>query len=207
MNTLIIPAYNEAANIGRVLHVVSDMPDFQEIIVVDDGSGDRTAEVADAFGVRVIRLERNQGKGGALAAGLKACETPFLTLLDADLIGLQKHHVRALGQPVLNGEAAMSMGIFASGRFRTDWAQMIAPSITGQRVLRRELLASLPGLEKTRYGVDLALTRHAKRLGVPVAEIVLRDVTQRMKEEKLGLARGMAARLKMYWEILRVIGK
>ncbi|MFC4768824.1 glycosyltransferase family 2 protein [Effusibacillus consociatus] len=207
MNTLIIPAYNEAANLPHVLCVVKDMDCFYEIIVVDDGSSDQTAEVANSFGVRVIRLEQNQGKGGAIAAGLRASETPFLTLLDADLIGLQPHHVEALGQPVLNGEAAMSMGIFSSGRFRTDWAQKIAPSITGQRVLRRELLESMPALETTRFGVDLAMTNHAKRLRLPVVEVILHDLTQRMKEEKLGLARGVAARLKMYWEIMRVIGK
>lgn len=202
-----IPAYNEAANIAGVLQVVADMPDFHDIIVVDDGSTDSTAEVAASFGVRVIRLAQNQGKGGAIAAGLKASDSPFLTLLDADLVGLQPKHVRLLAQPVLNGEAAMSMGIFTSGRLPTDWAQKIAPSITGQRVLRRELLESMPDLENTRFGVDLALTKHAKRLNVPVVEVLLQDLTQKMKEEKLGLARGAAARLKMYWEILRVIGK
>ncbi|GAX90561.1 glycosyltransferase family 2 protein [Effusibacillus lacus] len=207
MNTLIVPAYNEAANIPQVLRIVAEMPDFQEIIVVDDGSSDSTAEVASKFGVKVIRLEENQGKGGAIAAGVKASGTPFLTLLDADLVGLQPRHVRLLAQPVLDGEAAMSMGLFASGRLRTDWAQRIAPSITGQRVLRRELLESMPDLQTTRFGVDLALTRHVRRLRLPVAEVILHDLTQKMKEEKLGWMRGTAARMKMYWEIFRVMGK
>jgi glycosyltransferase involved in cell wall biosynthesis len=204
---LIIPAYNESANIHRVLDVVTAMRLFHEIIVVDDGSFDNTAEIAGSFGVRVVRLEQNRGKGGAIAAGLRASGTPFLTLLDADLIGLQPTHVHSLAEPVLAGEAGMSMGIFASGRLSTDWAQKIVPAITGQRVLRRELLESMPNLETTRYGVDLALTNHAKRLGMPIAEVYLQGLTQRMKEEKLGFARGFAARLRMYWEILRVMGK
>lgn len=207
MNTLIIPAYNEAANISRVLSVVTKMPDFREIIVVDDGSSDETSSIAATFGVRVIRVERNQGKGGAIAVGFQACGTPFLTLLDADLIGLQPHHLRSLAEPVLNGQAAMSLGLFASGRKRTDWAQKIAPAITGQRVLRRELLAGIPDLAATRFGVDLIITNHVKRMQLPIAEVFLHDVTQQMKEEKLGLVHGMAARLKMYWEILRVMGK
>lgn len=207
MNTLIIPAFNEAANIPRVLNVVTEMPDFKEIIVVDDGSSDETSQVAASFGVRVIRLEQNQGKGGAVAVGFQVSETPFLTLLDADLIGLYPYHVRALAQPVLDGKAAMSLGLFASGRKRTDWAQKLTPSITGQRVLRRELLAAIPDLAATRFGVDLVITNHVKRLELPIAEVLLHDVTQQMKEEKLGLLHGMSARLKMYWEILRVIGK
>ncbi|WP_200759441.1 glycosyltransferase family 2 protein [Effusibacillus dendaii] len=208
MNTLIIPAYNESSNIGRVLQVVIGMrDDFQEVVVVDDGSTDQTSDVSLQYGARVIRLETNQGKGGAIAAGLRACGTPFLTLLDADLIGLRPDHLRLLAAPVLQGEAAMSMGIFSAGRKRTDWAQKVAPSITGQRVLRRELLETMPGLANARYGVDYALTAHAKRMKLPVAEVILHDLTQIMKEEKLGLTKGFAARLKMYWEIFRVMGK
>lgn len=207
MNTLIIPAYNESRYIPHVLSVVTGMPDFKEVIVVDDGSTDQTALIAARYAVRVIRLEQNRGKGGAIAAGLETCETPFLTFLDADLIGLLPEHIRALTKPVLEDRYAMALGLFASGRKRTDWAQKLVPSITGQRVVRRELLQNLPDLGSTRFGVDLAITNHIKRMQLPIAEVIMHNVTQQMKEEKLGLARGMAARLKMYWEILRVMGR
>jgi glycosyltransferase involved in cell wall biosynthesis len=207
VNTLIIPAYNESDSIANVLGIVTKMSDFQEIIVVDDGSVDATSEVAGSFGVRVIRLQQNAGKGGAIAAGMRASDTPFVTLLDADLLGLKPSHIHALASPVLNGEAVMSLGLFASGRKRTDWAQKIAPSITGQRVLQRQVLETLPDLETARFGVDYALTKHVKNLKLPIAEVFLHDLSQRMKEEKLGLARGTAARMKMYWEILRVFAK
>jgi glycosyltransferase involved in cell wall biosynthesis len=205
MLSLIIPAYNEAHNISRVLDVVTQMDDFQEIIVVDDGSVDRTHEVAARYPVHVIRLERNQGKGAAIAAGVRAAKSPFLVLLDADLIGLTPEHIRRLTRPVMEGEAVMTMGLFARGRLATDLAQKISPSITGQRALRREVLEGLSRLEETRYGVDLMLTRHVKRLNLPVQHVWLDDVTQQMKEEKLGFSRGFAARLKMYWDILRVM--
>jgi hypothetical protein len=67
------------------------------------------------------------------------------------------------------------------------------------------VLEGLSRLEETRYGVDLMLTRHVKRLNLPVQHVWLDDVTQQMKEEKLGFSRGFAARLKMYWDILRVM--
>lgn len=207
MLSLIIPAYNEAPNIARVLDVVTRMEECQEVIVVDDGSTDDTQRVASSYPVRVIRRSHNGGKGAALAAGLQAATSPFLLLLDADLIGLTAEHVRLLSRPVLNGDTAMTLGVFTGGRFATDLAQRITPSLTGQRALRREVLATLPGLEAMRYGVDLALTQHARRGGWPVQVVELHDMTQQMKEEKLGLSRGLLARCKMYWEILRVIAK
>ncbi|GIM47836.1 glycosyl transferase [Collibacillus ludicampi] len=205
MLSLIIPAYNESQNIARVLDVVTQMNDFHEIIVVDDGSMDHTYQVASSYPVRVIRLEQNRGKGAAIAEGLKAAQCPFLVLLDADLIGLTPEHIRRLIRPVLEGEAVMTMGLFANGRFATDLAQKMTPSITGQRAFRRDVLEGLPQLEETRFGVDFVLTRHVKRLNLPVKTVFLDDVTQQIKEEKLGFSRGFVARLKMYWEILRVL--
>lgn len=207
MFSLIIPAYNESQNIGRVLDVVTRMDDFREIIVVDDGSCDNTFLVASNYPVRVIRLSQNRGKGAAIAAGIRAAKGSFLVFLDADLIGLTPEHVRLLISPVKEGKAAMTMGLFTKGRLMTDLAQRVAPSITGQRALRRDLLEGLTWLEETRFGVDLALTRHVKRLKVQIQTVFLDDLTQQMKEEKLGFSRGVIARLKMYWDILRVMSK
>jgi glycosyltransferase involved in cell wall biosynthesis len=203
--TLIIPAYNEAENIERVLDVVVSMPDFQQIIVVDDGSVDGTYDKIKQYPVEVIRFDLNRGKGAAIWAGVQSARSPFLMLLDADLIGLQEGHLRQLIRPVLQEGAAMSLGLFGAGRFATDWAQKVAPNLSGQRVLRREVLESLPMIEHSRYGVEVALTRHVRKQGWPVAEVPLTDLTHRMKEEKLGLVPGVAARLRMYWDIMRVL--
>lgn len=207
MLTLIIPAYNEEENIERVLDVVVDMPDFQQIIVVDDGSVDGTYDKIRKYPVQIIRHQQNRGKGAAIWAGVQSARSPYIMLLDADLIGLQSSHLRALIQPVLHDGAAMSLGLFGTGRFATDWAQRVAPNLTGQRVVKREVLESLPTIEHTRYGIEVALTRHVKRQGFPVAEVPLRDLTHRMKEEKLGLVRGFSARMKMYMDIMRVLIK
>ena len=69
---IIIPAYNEQDALGGVLREIQslDVRDL-EIVVVDDGSSDRTAEVAHAAGARVLRLCRNLGIGGAVQSGLR----------------------------------------------------------------------------------------------------------------------------------------
>jgi hypothetical protein len=67
---IIIPAYNEARNLPRVLGSLrADHPDW-DLVVVDDGSADDTAEIATGHGVRVLRLPFNLGIGGAVQAGL-----------------------------------------------------------------------------------------------------------------------------------------
>ncbi|TCP58865.1 glycosyl transferase family 2 [Tumebacillus sp. BK434] len=205
MLTLIIPAYNEAENIEAVLDVVVTMPDFQQIVVIDDGSVDGTYDKIKQYPVESIRFDHNRGKGAAIWAGVQFAQHPYIMLLDADLIGLREEHLRSLIEPVVHGDAAMSLGLFGTGRFATDWAQRVAPNLSGQRVLRREVLESLPMLEDARYGVEVALTRHVRHAGLKVAEVPLSELTHRMKEEKLGLVPGFMARMRMYWDIMRVL--
>ena len=66
--TVVIPAYNEEAMIGQVVRVAREFTN--EVIVVDDGSEDRTGEAASAAGASVIRIPANTGKGNALSIGM-----------------------------------------------------------------------------------------------------------------------------------------
>jgi glycosyltransferase involved in cell wall biosynthesis len=80
----IIPAYNEAGKIGRV---VSAACEHLPVLVIDDGSRDETAQIAESSGAKVFRQNPNQGKGLALRAGfLHAIEADFqaVVTLDAD---------------------------------------------------------------------------------------------------------------------------
>jgi glycosyltransferase involved in cell wall biosynthesis len=95
--SIVIPAYNEAARIARSLESVfaylNEQPYDGEVIVVDDGSEDETARVAEqSFAAhagrteaRVIRVEPNRGKGYAVRAGLLAARAPIALFSDADL--------------------------------------------------------------------------------------------------------------------------
>ncbi len=203
--SLVIPAYNEADTIGPVLDVVRSMPEIDQVIVVSDGSTDATAVVARMAGARVVELPTNQGKGAAMHMGVEAAQgSDVIVFLDADLVGLTPAHVRALLSPVLSGEVEATVGVFEGGRVSTDLALALAPFLSGQRALRRHLLEKV-AIGDSGFGVELALNRALKRRGVSIREVVLQDLSQVMKEEKMGLAKGLAARMRMYWEIIREI--
>ena len=202
--TAIVPAYNEELRIRGVVDALKKSKGVDELIVVSDGSTDRTYDlVKDDPDLVALRLPRNLGKAGAMIAGARRARSEWLLFLDADLIGLTPHHVARLLEPIRHGAADMSVGIFHGGWFLTDLSQIIAPSITGQRVVSREFFLSLPDIKDVRYGVEMAIGYHAKREGLRVRSVVLDGVTHPMKEEKLGLLRGGAARLRMYYEMGR----
>ena len=149
----------------------------------------------------------NRGKGGAVKVGLDHCHAEVLLILDADLIGLSEDHINSLLQPVINHQVAMSIGIFEKGRITTDLAQKVAPFLSGQRALQRSLLENISGLDLSRFGIEVALHQYVEENGIEVLQVQLPDLSHVMKEEKLGLSKGLQARAKMYWDILKYVSK
>lgn len=201
----IVPAYNEEKTVGGVIETLLSCAAIHEIIVVSDGSSDSTAEVAKSYPIRVIDLQANLGKGGAMKAGAEQTKCDILLFIDADLVGLSPKHIDALLEPVLSGTTIMSIGVFSEGRPSTDLAQKLAPSLSGQRAIKRELFEKVPRLEESRYGVEVALTRFAEQQGIEIVAVPLPALSQVIKEEKLGFVQGTRARIKMYWDIIKSI--
>lgn len=199
----VIPAYNEERTIVNVLATVSRCRCLDEVIVVSDGSRDGTAGTARCYPCKVIELSENRGKGAAMQAGVAATDAGVIVFLDADLLGLSEHHVADLLLPVVQGEADMTVGIFRQGRLSTDLAQAITPFLSGLRAIGREHIENMADLADSRFGVEMVLTRYARRHHLRVKEVPLRGVSQVMKEEKMGFIPGFRARLRMYWEIVR----
>ena len=85
---VVIPAYNEELSLSEtvteVRRVLVEADIEHEIIVVDDGSKDRTAEIADDLDVRVVRHTRNRGYGTALKSGIRVAAATYIGIVDAD---------------------------------------------------------------------------------------------------------------------------
>jgi len=82
--SIVIPARNEAAGLARLLPALRALLPEAEIIVVDDGSTDDTAQVCAAQGVRLIRHPSARGNGAAIKAGARAAQGDILAFMDAD---------------------------------------------------------------------------------------------------------------------------
>jgi glycosyltransferase involved in cell wall biosynthesis len=226
----IIPAYNEAGRITNVLKMVAAARLVDEIIVVTDGCHDSTADEARGFSarlergevrdekgrrcevpLRVLELEHNIGKGGAMTYGAHRTEAEVLLFLDADLIGLETEHVDALLEPVLRrnpeDRADMTLGLFGGARGGIfGWWMAVChrkfPAITGQRAIRRDVYLAVPGLTRSRFGVETAITRYVLNVWkLRVENVAMYGVTHPLKEEKIGVLRGFRHRAAMYSEM------
>lgn len=199
---ILIPAFNEEKTIARVLQVALES-NLGPVLVVDDGSSDATARTAREAGATVLELPENLGKGGAVFEGIRALQTEIVLLIDADLTGLTPKHLKDLAQPVLDGKADMSRGVFTGGRWTTTAAQQLTPQLNGQRAIKREKLLPIKGLRDSRYGIEIAITEQAKRDGWRTIDVEMLNVSQVMKEEKHGFWPGLKVRLWMYADIIK----
>lgn len=200
----LIPAYNEENTITEIIKTLARVELIDQIVVVDDGSEDDTTPVARAAGAEVIQMPENKGKGAAIMRGVESVEADVFLLLDGDLIGLNQEHVENLLAPVLEDGVDMAVGLFNEGRGLTDLAQYFAPNLSGQRAVKVEILEKIDDLDKEGFGVELLLNSYVKKNG-QMEFVSLPELTHVMKEEKMGLCRGIKARLVMYWEILKTI--
>ncbi len=206
--SIIIPAYNEASCIGGTLeHVLSfarTCPAICEVIVVDDGSTDRTAAIVEgmaaglppgAVTLRLIRNPHNMGKGASVRNGVMAAAGDIVLFTDADLSAPLSESPLIL-DPIEAGQCDVAMGSrgltrrligVRQGIFREKAGRIfnfIVRKVTGMpfrdtqcgfKAFRRE--AILPIFQMQRidgFAFDVELLYHAHRAGLRIREIPVR---------------------------------
>lgn len=204
MVSVIIPAFNEAATIAQKVAEVIDHPAIHEVIVVDDGSDDTTAELAAATGARVIRRAGNGGKAAALDTGVAASSGRYLLFLDADVTGYTHAALSRILEPVVSERYEMFVGIRAR---RTIWLNRVLhffPIIGGERALTRELWQAVPHDHKQGFQIEITMNYCAKWTGKGMGFALIAGTCHRTKEKKYGLMVGLIRRAGMIRDVVAI---
>lgn len=188
--SVIIPAYNEEDTVAKVVEVVRNVSFVDEIIVVNDGSSDKTKEEAIKAGAIVINHETNKGKGEALYTGYKQAECDVIAFIDADIYNLTSKKVESMIMPILLGDAEITKTKFSrvSGRVTELTAKPLLnfffPEISFEQPLSGQFAARKNTLRKINfekdYGVDVGIVIDADVLGISIMEIDIGEIEHDM---------------------------
>lgn len=200
----VVPAFNEERTIRSVIHVLLCHPRIKEVIVVDDGSTDRTVEQVRDLPITIIELRRNCGKSTAMNAGVAAAKYEHVFFCDADVIGLSIQTIDALFTPVLSGKQAMFVGVRERSIWHLNQLLRFSPILGGERILSKELWYKVPTTFKKNFQIEIALNYFAKQMPGNMGFMLMPGVTQIIKEKKYGLLTGLFRRLFMMWDIVVV---
>lgn len=196
--SVVIPAYNEARRLPTTLagwqEYLCAQPFASEIVVVDDGSRDATAEVATSAGARVIALRPNRGKGGAVKAGMLSATGAAIAYVDADLNIAPEHLGLALelideGADLVAGQRDLSeyaadeglLRVAAGGLVQVARRALVMSAIPdtqcGFKVFRHALAQAV--FAQTRissFAFDIEVLFLARKLGARIVELPVTTV-------------------------------
>lgn len=196
--SIIVPVYNESQTLEALVEKVTSVDLSylslnKEIVVVDDCSWDGTLEVAQRLAekgiIRLLRHEKNQGKGAALQTGFRGARGDILLIQDADMEYDPEEYPRLL-KPILDGKADVVFGSrfmggephrvlyfwhYVGNRFLTLLSNMmtnlnLTDMETCYKVFRSEVIKSIQ-LEEKRFGFEPEVTAKIARLGCRIYEV------------------------------------
>ena len=221
--SIVVPAYNEEATLGGVLRKLLRLPNLLEIVVVDDGSRDRTAEIASQLGaqhpeIRLLKQDRNRGKTFAVLTGIAATRGDIVVIQDADG-EYDSDEIPDLVQPIQNGFADVVYGSrflvrkaarvlyyyhYLANQLITFFSNLLtninlSDVETGYKAFRGDIIREMI-LKSSGFGFELEVTAKLAKLRCAIYEIPISYYGRTYEEgKKIGPMDAVAA----FWYIIR----
>lgn len=212
--TVIIPAYNEEKTIGQTINALNRLALIDKILVVDDGSNDKTSIVVRSLGAEILRLESNQGKAYAMKKGYELSTSSIIVFLDADLGSSAEDSIKLI-EPICYDKADVTIAIFSptpgKGGFGlvkklSTWGLRFLTGksyktvLSGQRAFKRSLL-SPDSFKYQRFGIEFGMMVDLIKSDLRIAEVEV-DMVHRTSTRDF---KGFVHRGKQFKDILKVI--
>ena len=215
--SVIMPVYNEASTVGRVIEIVLQQSCVFELILVDDGSTDGSWEALQSTAakdarIKIFRHEVNQGKGAALRTGISKASAPFVMIQDADL-EYDPYEYEDLLYPILADKADVVFGsrfigcgphrvLYFWHSFGNKILTLLSNMATNLNVtdmetcfkmFRREIIQEI-NIEEDRFGFEPEITAKIAKIGVRIYEIPISYHGRTHREgKKIGWRDGVRA--------------
>lgn len=187
---VIVPVYNEEKTVVDVLLTLLFCKSIDKIVVVDDGSTDKTWHKLKLFKnediqnkIKLIRLNKNSGKGNAVKAGANALDKyldlnfSYVLLIDADLVGLKDWHMQRMIDEIENPEVSMVIGLRDKGNKFSNMLMPYFPLNGGERAFTKQVFFSIiknPLIEG--WGLESVMNDYCKKKRLIVRKVKLEGV-------------------------------
>ncbi|MBU9724101.1 glycosyltransferase family 2 protein [Bacillus alkalicola] len=211
---VIIPAYNEEKRIGKTLSTLNGEDWVNNILVVDDGSIDRTFQIAQGLTDQVLKLPKNKGKGAAVMSGLSRVSGEWIMLLDADL-GSSVKEAKKLMEPVQSGKADLAIAALpeqskkgfglvkkrAQDIVLRETGVVLESPLSGQRMFHKKWIPTILSQQSFGFGLELQLNLTFLKNGGKIEEVET-EMYHRATGKNL---RGFYHRAKQWFELERTL--
>jgi glycosyltransferase involved in cell wall biosynthesis len=221
--SVVMPVYNEEATLSQVVRKLLLLPHVLEIIIVDDCSTDRSADIARALSqsdsrVRVVQQEKNSGKTAALRAGFALTRGEVVIVQDADL-EYDPEEIPLVIKPILDGHADVVFGSrflvrratrvlyfyhYIANKFLTFTSNLftnlnMTDIETGYKAFRGDIIRNMV-IVSSGFGFEIEATAKVAKLGCAIYEVPISYYGRTYEEgKKVGMKDGLLA----LWLIFR----